>query len=276
MTIASALSKANQRLQATSCSARLDAELLLAFVLGYSRSQLTLYEAQALTEAQQQAFQRLIDRRLGLEPIAYLLERQEFWSLNLAVSPAVLVPRPETEHLVEAALRLIPQPQARVADLGTGSGAIALSLASERPQWQIVASDISLEALKVAQHNAKALHLNHVEFRNGSWTGVFHVGERFDAIVSNPPYLSFDDPHLPALKHEPRCALVAEHQGLAAYQAILEKSPDFLKPGGYVILEHGGEQADAVQRLLRAQHFEEIHTIHDLAGWPRVSIGRKA
>lgn len=276
MKIAEALKTATHSLQATSSSARLDAELLLAFVLGYSRSQLRLHESRELNGAQLEAYQRLIERRQGLKPVAYLLECQEFWSLSLTVNPAVLVPRPETEHLVETALALIQQPQARVADLGTGSGAIALSLAIERPQWQIVASDISLEALAVAKHNATTLHVDHIDFRHGSWTDVFHAGECFDAIVSNPPYLSADDPHLPALIHEPKLALVAAEQGLAAYRAILTKAQGFLKPGGYLILEHGCEQADAVQHLLRAQHFREINTIADLAGLPRVSIGRKS
>lgn len=277
LTVDAWLKQATQALQASSSSAKLDSDLLLSHVLNCRRSQLWLRAEQSLTEDQQTQAQALLQRRLLREPIAYILGHKEFWSLTLAVNPAVLIPRPETEHLVETALRLIPNPQASLLDLGTGSGAIALACAQERPRWRIVAGDISPAALAVAQRNAQALKLHNIDFRQGSWLEVAQAGECFDAIVSNPPYLAEDDTHLVAseISHEPRLALVADHHGLAAYQTIVAQASDFLKVGGYLMFEHGAEQAQAIQQLLEQAGFHAITTSPDLSGLERITYGQR-
>ena len=273
--ITQSLTAASLTLSTTSTSPRLDAELLLSHVLGWSRSQLRSRDDYVLTEAEHGAYQALIIRRVAREPIAYLVGTKEFWSLTLKVTPAVLVPRPETELLVETILHLIKAPHATIADLGTGSGAIALALAPEQLNWHIIASDVSLEALAVATENAQRLKLTSIEFRHGAWTDVFTPQERFDAIISNPPYLAENDPHLlnSEISHEPRTALVADSEGLADYQILSETCKAFLKQGGLLIFEHGREQSLAVQAILQKEGFVRIHTLPDLAGLPRVTYG---
>jgi release factor glutamine methyltransferase len=217
----------------------------------------------------------MIERRAVGEPLAYITGRKDFWSLSLSVTPAVLVPRPETELLVERALELRAEPLGRVADLGTGSGAIALALASERPEWQVVATDLSEAALAVARANAAALHLGRVEFLQGSWFEPLEDRE-FHLIVSNPPYVAEGDPALldAALAHEPRTALASGPDGMASLRAIIHSAPRYLECGGWLLLEHGATQAEDVARELVVRGYTHVRSHRDLAGQPRITEGR--
>lgn len=262
------------RIQATGIDP-VDGELLLAEALGRSRSWLYAHPEAAVPAPARARFEALLARRQAGEPVAYLLGRQGFWSLELEVSPATLIPRPETELLVELALARLPAGQPlRVADLGTGSGAIALALARERPQARIVATDASLEALAVARRNAERLGLR-VEFRHGDWL-VPLAQERFDLIASNPPYIEQDDPHLAQgdLRFEPPAALASGADGLDAIRVIVRDAGRHLHPGGWLLLEHGWNQGPAVRVLLEAAGFSEVATERDLEGRDRVSLGR--
>jgi len=280
--IAACLAESAQRLQRTSASARLDAELLLAATLCLSRTQLRTRGAQALNTAQLQAFEAAIVRRENGEPVAYILGEKEFWSLNLQVTPAVLVPRPETELLVEWALQCLPDCAVpALADLGTGSGAIALALAHERPQARVIAVDSSTTALDVACRNAQVLRLPQVEFRQGDWFEPLvnarvneRMNERFDLLVSNPPYVAELDAHLPSLKHEPLQALTSGADGLDAIRHLVQHAPEHLKPGGWLLLEHGATQAAAVRALFQARGYEDVTTRRDLAGLERATGAR--
>jgi release factor glutamine methyltransferase len=256
--------------------ARLDAQLLLAWVLGAPRAQLLAGAEQRATEAQAAAYRSLLARRAGGEPLAYLTGRRGFWSLELAVTPAVLIPRPETELLVERALHLCAAAQARVADLGTGSGAVALALASERPLWRLTATDVSAAALAVARANASALGLRQVEFLEGSWFEPL-AGRRFDLLVSNPPYVAADDPAMTtgALAHEPRLALTPGPDALACLRAIAQGAARHLLPGGWLLLEHGATQGEAVRRQLVAAGFTHVRSQRDLAGHERMTEGQR-
>lgn len=258
-------------------SARLEAELLLAHVLHCSRSALLRDADQPIDSEQQAQYGAFITRRARGEPLAYVTGEREFWSLPLQVTPAVLVPRPETELLVERALALLGLAEARVADLGTGSGAIALALAKERPRWQITATDESAEALEVAARNARELRSGNVRFAQGHWFEAV-AGEQFDLIASNPPYIAESDPALKdaALQHEPRRALASGPLGLDALLEIIRSAGAHLRPGGYVLLEHGSEQARSVARALKAAGFGTIRCHQDLAGLDRVSEARAA
>jgi release factor glutamine methyltransferase len=220
----------------------------------------------------------LLRRRAAGEPVAYLTGRRDFWTLELEVTPAVLIPRPETERLVEEVLALFPAaPPIRLADLGTGSGALALALAAERPAWQIVATDASPEALAVARRNAERLRLGNVELRCGSWAEALGAHERFAAIVSNPPYVAEGDPHLAAgdLPFEPRSALVAGADGLAAIRVLIPAAVAHLRAGGWLLLEHGAGQGAAVRALLEEGGLAAVRTLRDLAGHERASLGRR-
>jgi release factor glutamine methyltransferase len=219
------------------------------------------------------AYAELIAQRAHGVPIAYLTGWREFWSLPLKVSPAVLVPRPETELLVEHALALLP-PDAvcSVLDLGTGSGAIALSLAHERPRWAVTAVDMSAAALDVARQNAHNLKLSHIQWRQGSWFDPVPA-ERFHLIVANPPYIAANDPALAALCAEPAPALIAGPTGLEALFAIVAQAPGHLHAGGWLVLEHGISQGQDVAQLLQAQGFDSIRTYSDFSGRPRVTLG---
>jgi release factor glutamine methyltransferase len=251
----------------------LDAELLIMHVCGLSRSELLTRDRQPLTAEQAAEIDELIARRRQGEPIAYLTGRREFWSLHLTVSPATLVPRPETELLVERALARIPlEATWSVADLGTGSGAIALAIASERPRCRVVATDISPAALAIARANAARLNLA-VDFRLGDWLAAL-ANETFELLVSNPPYVASGDPHLAALRHEPIAALAAGPDGLDAIRAIAAAARASLKPGGWLLLEHGYDQAAAVGALLRERGYDAVRCYVDLAGRDRVSEGR--
>lgn len=259
-----------------------EAAMLLAHVVDRDRAWLISHGDESARPGQAATFQALLQRRLAGEPMAYVLGRHGFWSLSLKVTPAVLVPRPETELLVEQTLACLPecQPSApwRVADLGTGSGAIALALARDRQHWQIVATDASAAALAVAEDNARSLGLDaRMQFRHGSWYQALAGQPPFDALVSNPPYIESSDPHLadPALRHEPQSALVSGSDGLDDIRQIIAGAFEHLNPGGWLLLEHGWNQADAVRELLHRHRFTDIDSRHDLAGQPRISYGRR-
>ena len=256
---------------------RVEAEILLAHVVGTSRARLWARPESAVDAGRAAAFLGLARRRAVGEPVAYLVGWREFWTLDLEVGPAVLIPRPETELIVERALALLPASgAARVADLGTGSGAVALALAAERPDWHVVATDSSVAALTVARRNAERLGLN-VELREGDWGGAFRAGETFDLIASNPPYVATGDPHLTEgdLPWEPAAALTAGADGLDAIRRILGAAVAHLAAGGWLLLEHGAEQGPAVRALLAAAGFVAVSTLRDLAGLERVSGGRR-
>jgi len=249
-----------------------EAQVLLAHVLAVPRSQLLSHPETPRSPAERGRYLALIDRRLAGEPAAYLLGRREFWSLTLEVTSAVLVPRPETELLVERVLALLDPAPARVADLGTGSGAIALALAAERPAWQVSASDASGAALAVARANAARLGLA-VEFLHGPWFDPLGA-RRFHAIASNPPYVAAGDPALAALAAEPYAALTPGPDALAALRHLVRGAPAHLAPGGWLALEHGATQAAAVRAELVARGFGHVRSHRDLAGHERVSEGR--
>lgn len=273
ITIQQAL-KEGQTLFTTSSSPALDAELLLAHILKCARTTLHAWPGRTLTETEKQAYQSLCAQHAEGKPVAYLLGQQAFWKLNLQVTPEVLIPRPETELLVETALNLINKAEANVVDLGTGSGAVALALAYERSQWQITAVDESAAALQIAKANTERLNVQNIKFLESNWFENLS-NKKFHLIVSNPPYIALDDPHLLALKYEPATALIAENQGLADLESIIQKAPQHLLPQGYLILEHGYQQAEQVQNLMQKNGFKHIITEQDLAGHPRVTWGKR-
>ncbi len=253
---------------------RLDAQLIVGTVLGVSRSWVLAHDRDPLPT---EHLPRLLDwlrRRAAGEPFAYLQGEKEFFGLLLRVTPDTLIPRPDTETLVHWALELLPGDHARtVADLGTGSGAIALAIASQRPLVQVTAVDFSAGALAVALGNAERLGLRQVTGRQGSWFEPL-AGQRFDLIASNPPYIAEGDHHLAALHHEPRTALTAGPDGLDDLRHITRQSPTHLKPGGWLLLEHGHDQAPQVQQLLQAAGFTDVSTRFDLGERPRCTGGR--
>lgn len=254
----------------------LDIELLLAHVLGKSRSYLLTWPERELTADQLVAFDALLQRRLRGEPVAYLLGNQGFWSLELRVSPDTLIPRPDTERLVEVALELGPPHAARVLDLGTGTGAIALALAAERSQWQVVGVDRMPGAVALAETNRSQLNLTNARFLTSGWFSAL-TGQRFELIVSNPPYIAADDPHLQQgdVRFEPASALVSGADGLDDIRYIIDTVPGYLTPGGWLLLEHGWQQADAVRALLTQAGFAAVQSWRDLGGQQRVSGGRR-
>lgn len=272
------LTQAARLLSATSDTARLDAECLLAFVLKKSRTFLFAHPNFQLSDAQTHTFEGLLQKRIAGWPIAYLTGTREFWSLTLQVTPDTLIPRPETEHLVSCALKhLQPLPGAHILELGTGSGAIALSLATERPDCLITAVDISAPALTLARENAQKYHAPRLSFVLADWFSAFSTNARFDLIVANPPYLASDDPHLLKgdLRFEPQTALCAGLTGLEALQFIIEHASDFLRPGGWLCLEHGATQGPDVRRFFQQHHFDFVETEKDLQGLERITSGSK-
>ena len=273
MNIATALTQAAARLPGD--SARLDAEVLLSHCLGKPRSHLFAWPERVLPADIQRAFETLIERRCSGQPIAHLTGSREFWSMPLTITPDVLIPRPETELLVETALRRLRHPRARVAELGTGSGAIAIALASERRDWQVIASDQSPKALEIARTNARHFALTNIEFHLGDWCAALPAGA-FDLIVSNPPYIPDNDPHLLRgdLRFERRDALVSGPDGLDDIRRIARCARDHLKPGAWLMLEHGYNQAQAVAGLLTALDYSAVETLDDLAGQPRLTLGQ--
>lgn len=255
-------------------TARLDAELLLAHVLGKSRSYLRTWPEQAVTGEQAQRFAALIERRRTGEPVAYILGRQGFWSLDLEVAPHTLIPRADTELLVETALALLPAGPARVLDLGTGTGAIALALASERPGWTLVGVDRVPEAVALAERNRVRLKRGNARFCESHWFSAL-AGERFQMILANPPYIAADDRHLGEgdVRFEPASALVAGPDGLDDIRAIVEQAPAYLEAGGWLLLEHGFDQAAAVRDLFAERGFITVESRRDLGGHERISLG---
>lgn len=253
-----------------------EAEILLAHVTGQGRGWLYAHGERPLPPESAARYEALVERRRQGEPVAYLVGRQGFWCFDLEVDGATLIPRADTERLVELALDRLPldRPVA-VADLGTGSGAIALAIAWERPEARVVATDASDAALAVARRNAARLGLQRVEWRRGDWFAPL-AGERFDLIASNPPYIAAADPHLSEgdLRHEPTSALVAGADGLDALRRLAAGAPDHLAPGGWVLFEHGWDQGAAVRGLLEAAGLVEVETMRDLEARDRVSLGR--
>ena len=256
---------------------RLESRLLLMQVTGFSPAKLVGYPELELTAEQEAAYCALAQRRLAGEPVAYLLGEREFYGRPFRVSPAVLIPRPETEHLVEAALAKVGRRPARVVDLGCGSGAIAVTLALEAPEWQVSAVDLSDAALTVARANATQLAAP-VAFYQGSWYAPLPQPAVFDLIVSNPPYIAAADRHLDEgdVRFEPRLALTDEDDGLVCLREIAAGAPERLVPGGWLMVEHGYDQGDAVRALFRAAGLAEVETLPDLAGLDRVTLGCKA
>ena len=257
--------------------ARREAELLLAHALQQPRAWLYAHASDAVDGATSTALHALLQRRAAGEPVAYLTGTRAFWTLDLEVGPAVLIPRPETECLVELALQRLPEDKAmRVADLGTGSGAIALAIARERPFAQVLATDSSSTALAVARGNAARLGVGNIGFARGDWCTALGASA-FDLIVANPPYIAAGDPHLATgdLRFEPAAALVAGDDGLDAIRIIVRDAIRHLRPGGWLLLEHGWEQGSAVRGLLAAAGFAQVAGERDLEDRERVSLGRR-
>jgi release factor glutamine methyltransferase len=270
---ADALAALRERLRAISPTAALDAEVLLAMVLGTGRAALAADPDRTLDAAQSAALESLVIRRLAGEPVAYLAGQREFWSLELEVTPDVLVPRPETELLVDLALAAISRlARPSVLDLGTGSGAIALAIAAERKDASVTATDISPAALAVASRNADRHGIRNIRLVQGSWYEPL-AGARFDAIVSNPPYVESGDPALAALAHEPRLALAAGPRGLEAIEAVCAGAGAHLALGGHLLIEHAADQGAAVRGLMKAAGLGGVETHRDLAMLERVTAG---
>lgn len=275
-TLQQALEQATQQLTDNlDANARVDAEILLCYVLGKNRSHLIAWPEKLLSPPNWQEFQALIERRANGEPVAYITGHREFWSLDLQVSPATLIPRPDTEVLVEQALARIPKDANwQIADLGTGSGAIALAVASERPLCQLFAVDISSEALNIAQHNAQRLNIHNVTFLQGSWLTPL-AKHSLNMVLSNPPYIEAQDPHLNQgdVRFEPSGALASGDDGLDDIRLLVNDARHHLLPSGWLLLEHGYHQAQEVMDLMRQQGYSEIEDICDYGGNDRVACG---
>ena len=277
-TVRHALARASASLDPTSATARLDAEILLSQALGWSRVRLLAHPATPLDARSARRFEALLERRRAGEPIAYLTGRREFWSLDLRVTPDTLIPRPETEHLVEAVLAAVrPDEAATVADVGTGAGAIAIAVALERPRVLVLGSDRCAAAVAVARDNASRLGARNASFVVADACAALAPG-RWSVIVSNPPYVAERDPHLLGgdVRFEPREALVSGPRGLDMLERLALEAPAGLAPGGRLALEHGGEQGSAVRALLSRAGLEAVETFRDLAGNERVTLGQRA
>jgi release factor glutamine methyltransferase len=265
----------NQAALPDSPTPRLDAELLLADALGKSRSYLHTWPERELDASQLERYQAALVRRLAGEPVAYILGQQGFWSLELEVAAHTLIPRPDTELLVETALTLLPATPARLLDLGTGTGAIALALASERLAWQVTGVDRIPDAVALAKRNRERLQLANANFVESHWFSAL-AGQRFQLIVSNPPYIAADDRHLAEgdVRFEPSSALVAGADGLDDIRLIIAQAPGYLETAGWLLLEHGFDQAAAVRELLSVRGFSAVESRRDLGGHERISLGR--
>ncbi len=263
-----------EKLLIDSSSPKLDTEILLAHLLNKSCAYLMAHGEKELSAEQQQQYDDLIARRAGGEPIAYIIGYKEFWSLKFVVNKDVLIPRPDTELLVEYILQQYnKQHNIRLLELGTGSGAIAIAIASERPNWNITATDNSGAALDVAKLNADANKINNIVFMLSDW--FKNLGQdKFDLIVSNPPYIAEGDVHLSAIKDEPQSALVAGADGLQDIAQIIAEAPAYLNSGGRLMLEHGRQQAKVIQQLFIDNGFGQVSTLKDLGGLDRVTVGQ--
>jgi release factor glutamine methyltransferase len=271
VSIDDAIARTTARLYAVSDSARLDAELLIARAIDMPRSYLFAHPEDTLDCGALERLESTVGRRLAGEPMAYIHGFKEFWSLEIMVTPATLVPRPETEVLVELALREIPRrTEWEILDLGTGSGAIALAIAHDRPLCRITAVDVSADALAVARLNARQHKLCNIEFLPGDWTAPV-AGRRFRIVVANPPYVRAGDPQLAALAAEPDIALASGPDGLEAIRTIARDSRSLLEDGGMLFLEHGAEQRDPVAEILAESGWASVRCYDDHAGLPRVS-----
>jgi len=274
MRLDAALAAAVERLTDSSESPRLDAEILLCRSIDVARSYLFAHPEDELDELSQGRFNALVQRRADGEPMAYITGMREFWSRELQVSPATLVPRPETELLVDLALREIPRKARwRVLDLGTGSGAIAIAIAGERPLCDVTATDNSADALAIARENVREADLGNVECVLGDWTAAV-TGREFDLVVSNPPYVCSSDEVLETLRFEPVSALASGPDGLDDIRRLARDCPDVLVESGCLLLEHGAEQADEVASILGIAGWTDIRCHSDIAGLPRVTVAR--
>lgn len=256
-------------------SPKRDAEILLGHVTGKSRSWLVAFGETELLPEQLMQLDALLARRVRGEPVAHLIGEREFWSLPLRVSDATLIPRPDTEVLVEQALARLPAAPSRILDLGTGTGAIALALASERPDCEVLGVDRIEAAVALAQSNAERLAILNAAFVVSHWFDALPAS-RFDLIVSNPPYIDACDQHLSQgdVRFEPRSALVADEAGLADLRLLITQAPQWLAPGGWLLLEHGWQQDAAVRALMQQHNFLQVATVNDYGGNPRVTLGR--
>lgn len=283
LTISAAILWASNQIKNCSDNSRLEAEVLLAHAMQVTRSHFLAWPDKCLSIKEQENFFSYVMRRQQGEPIAYITGQKEFWSLNLIVTSDTLIPRPETELIVELVLEKVEtgsndnDDKKNIADLGTGCGAIALALAHERPQWRIFATDRMSAALKVAKTNAQNLGLEKINFYEGNWCAALPALE-FDCIVSNPPYIAQGDPDLDrqVCLSEPLSALISGMDGLNDIRQIIQEAKNVLKSGGYLILEHGFTQASAVKALMQQAGYVEINNYRDLAGLERITLGRKA
>ncbi|EIV2969925.1 peptide chain release factor N(5)-glutamine methyltransferase [Cronobacter sakazakii] len=267
------LKQAIDRLTASE-SPRRDAEILLAFVTGRTRTFILAFGETALTDDEHARLDALLARRAAGEPVAYLIGQREFWSLPLEVSPATLIPRPDTECLVEQALARLPATPCRILDLGTGTGAIALALASERPDCHVTALDVIPEAVALAKRNAQRLGIDNVTVLQSHWFSAL-TDVRFSLIVSNPPYIDGDDPHLSQgdVRFEPKSALVADDAGLADLETLVTEARRFLEDNGWLMLEHGWQQGEAVRELFTRAGYQAVETCRDYGGNERLTLG---
>ncbi|MGO2242494.1 MAG: peptide chain release factor N(5)-glutamine methyltransferase [Halomonas sp.] len=275
------LKQAAQRLQAAgSLSPRVDADVLLSHVTGRDRTWLYTWGDQRCPTWEHARFNALVAARAQGTPVAYLIGEREFWGLRLATSPDTLIPRPDTETLVAQALSRATASAGRLLDLGTGTGAIALAFASERPAWEVLGMDVRAEAVALAVRNALALAITNAAFCQSDWFSALNIDEKsvasFDMIVSNPPYIAADDPHLAQgdVRFEPRSALVAKADGMADLLHLVNAAQRYLAPSGWLMLEHGYTQANKVRMALSSAGYQNVESVCDLGGHERVTLGR--